>query len=92
MGVELVQMHAESGPGQFEVATGHADPMTAADQLLLTREAVTCIPARAGLRSSLHPRPDPAGAGSGCHCHISLTHLVSHRLFPHFLLTPCKCL
>ncbi|KAK9865024.1 hypothetical protein WJX84_002089 [Apatococcus fuscideae] len=72
MGVGLVQMHAESGCGQFEVATQHSSPLEAADQLLLTREAVTCVAARAGFEASLHPMPDPAAAGNSCHCHLSL--------------------
>ncbi|KAK9835711.1 hypothetical protein WJX74_006490 [Apatococcus lobatus] len=74
MGIGLVQFHAESGSGQFEVVTQHASPLIAADQLLLTREALTQVAARKGFRASLHPKPHAAGAGSGCHCHISLRH------------------
>ena len=77
MGVGLVQMHAESGPGQFEIVIKHTDPLQAADHILLTREAITATAAGAGLRASLHPRPDMNGLGSACHCHFSLVHLVS---------------
>ena len=79
MGIGLVQFHAESGPGQFEVGTQHARPLEAADQLLLTREAVTQVAGRSGLRASLHPKPHAEGAGSGCHCHISLRQMVGMR-------------
>jgi hypothetical protein len=44
----------------------------AVDNLLLTREAISCVAARAGLSASFLPKLGPHEAGSGAHCHISL--------------------
>ena len=44
----------------------------AVDNLLLTREAISCVAARAGLSTSFLPKLGPSEAGSGAHCHISL--------------------
>uniref|UniRef100_A0A383W2T1 GS catalytic domain-containing protein n=1 Tax=Tetradesmus obliquus TaxID=3088 RepID=A0A383W2T1_TETOB len=72
MGVGVVQYHAESAPGQFEIATKPFPALQAADKLLLTKEAICGVAAQAGLAVSFLPKPLPGYAGSGCHCHISL--------------------
>ncbi|WIA40825.1 hypothetical protein OEZ86_004502 [Tetradesmus obliquus] len=72
MGIGVVQYHAESAPGQFEIATKPFPALQAADKLLLTKEAICSVAAQAGLAVTFLPKPLPGYAGSGCHCHISL--------------------
>ncbi|KAI8476690.1 MAG: hypothetical protein J3K34DRAFT_400151 [Monoraphidium minutum] len=72
MGIEVVQWHKESGPGQFEIATGPADALAAADRLLQAKEAIAAVARRHGLAVTFVPKPFPGEAGSGCHAHMSL--------------------
>lgn len=74
MGVATVeQWHGESGAAGFEVVTTHAPPLAAADGLVLTREAVCQVAARAGYDAVFLPKPGGAGeAGQGAHVHVSV--------------------
>lgn len=72
MGILVEQYHAESGDGQFEIVTAHAPAMTAADDVVRTRETLTAVAAQHGLLLSFLPKLSPSAAGNGCHCHISL--------------------
>jgi glutamine synthetase len=38
-----LQLHAEAGPGQFEVVLTHDEPMAAADSLLFAKEAIIAV-------------------------------------------------
>lgn len=40
------QVHAESGPGQFELVLSHAEALEAADQVLLAKETIVAIAQR----------------------------------------------
>lgn len=51
-----LQMHCESGGGQFELAVGHFPCLEAADKLLLLREAVTAIAHKHQLRATFLPK------------------------------------
>jgi glutamine synthetase len=73
MGIHLQQFHAESAPGQFEFILPPAKPIAAIDTLITTRQVVTAVAERHGLRATLHPRPFANGAGSAAHAHISIT-------------------
>ncbi len=72
MGIGVVQYHAESAHGQFEIATAPYDPVTAADKLLLTREAIVGVARKHNLAVTFLPKYHPHQAGNGCHCHLSL--------------------
>ncbi|GMG83494.1 glutamine synthetase family protein [Paralimibaculum aggregatum] len=64
---------AEFGPGQFEVNLVHvADPLAAADHLVILKRAVRGVARAAGLDASFMPKPYGEQAGSGLHVHLSL--------------------
>jgi glutamine synthetase len=71
-GIPVDQYYAELGPGQQELATGHAPALQAADEQLLVRETIRGVAAGGGLAASLAPKPWPDVAGNGCHIHFSL--------------------
>ncbi|MFD3453567.1 glutamine synthetase family protein [Streptomyces sp. NPDC058691] len=70
--VEVLQIHPEYAPGQFEVSTAPADPVRAADDLVLVRETVRAVSAAHGLRASFAPAVVAGQVGNGCHLHLSL--------------------
>jgi glutamine synthetase len=61
-----------AGPGQFELALGHAPALQAADALLFSREAVAAMAAGHSMLACFLPKPFAASAASGLHCHFSL--------------------
>jgi glutamine synthetase len=70
--VDVVQLHPEYAPAQFELSIGVADPVTAADLLLLVRHTIRAVTHQAGMRCSFAPAMAAGGVGSGCHLHASL--------------------
>ncbi|KAJ6114906.1 hypothetical protein N7486_000684 [Penicillium sp. IBT 16267x] len=72
MGIKLQQFHAESSPGQFEFILPPLAPLAAVDSLIATRQVISTVADRHGLRATLHPRPFPDGAGTASHTHISI--------------------
>lgn len=72
MGIDVVQWHKEAAHGQFEISTGPADALTAADRLIQSKEAISAIARRHGLAATFVPKPMADQAGSGCHMHLSL--------------------
>ncbi|MFH8568364.1 glutamine synthetase family protein [Streptomyces sp. NPDC017993] len=71
-GVEVLQLHPEYAPGQFEVTTAPGDPVRAADDVVLVRETIRAISQRHGLRASFAPSVVAGEVGNGCHLHLSL--------------------
>ncbi len=71
-GIRLEQFQAEYGTDQFEIASVPADPLTAADRVVLTQEAVRDGARQLGLHASFVPKPAPNAAGNGVHIHFSL--------------------
>ncbi|MFI0259088.1 glutamine synthetase family protein [Streptomyces sp. NPDC017056] len=72
-GIDVLQLHPEYAPGQFEVSTAAADPLRAADDLVLVRETVRAVSLRHGLRASFAPTVAAGQVGNGCHLHLSLS-------------------
>ncbi len=70
--VEVLQVHPEYAPGQFEVSTAPADPLSAADDVVLVRETVRAVSARHGLRACFAPVVEAGRVGNGCHLHVGL--------------------
>jgi glutamine synthetase len=70
-GVEVEQVHPEYSPGQAEVSVAARDPLTAADQLVLTRITARQVARAHGLRASFAPVVLPGAVGNGCHLHLS---------------------
>ncbi|NLC57432.1 MAG: glutamine synthetase [Armatimonadetes bacterium] len=76
-GIVCESIHAEDGPGQFELILRHGRALEAADALFLLRSAVKEIARRAGLVATFLPKPLPNESGSGLHLHQSLHHIPS---------------
>eukprot|EP00884_Botryococcus_braunii_P012463 jgi/Botrbrau1/21217/Bobra.39_2s0018.1 len=72
MGIDVEQYHAESGHGQFEFVTGHDSALTAVDNLVATREAISGVASSNSLVASFLPKLFQTQAGCGCHAHISI--------------------
>ena len=70
--VEVQQLHPEYAPAQFELSVGPADPVGAADSILLVRHTIRAVTNRAGMRCSFAPAIVAGGIGNGCHLHTSL--------------------
>lgn len=71
-GVEVLQIHPEYAPGQFELSVAPSDPVGAADLAVLVRETVRAVSVRHGLTALFGPAVDPDGVGNGRHLHLSL--------------------
>ena len=71
-GIELLQFHSESAPGQYEFVLGPLPPAAAVDTLLAAREIIRQVAADAGLRATLYPKPFPQLGGNGAHVHLSM--------------------
>ncbi|WP_073480768.1 type I glutamate--ammonia ligase [Streptoalloteichus hindustanus] len=70
----LEQVHAEFGPGQYELSLAPADPLTAADAVVLAKLVIGRLARRHGLGVSFSPQPFADGVGNGAHLHMSLRH------------------
>ena len=64
--------YPELGHGQQEISIHHADPLTAADNQIFTRETIRAVSYAHGLYASLAPKPFLDQAGNGGHIHFSL--------------------
>jgi glutamine synthetase len=72
-GVQVDQIQAEAGPGQFEVAVSAAEPVNAADRHVLLRLTIRRIAAAHGHEVSFAPAMAASEAlGNGCHIHYSV--------------------
>ncbi|WP_326798996.1 glutamine synthetase family protein [Streptomyces sp. NBC_01808] len=71
-GVEVLQIHPEYEPGQFEISTVPEAPLDAADTAVLVRHTVRAVSHAHGLRASFAPLPGHSGIGNGGHVHLSL--------------------
>ncbi|MFW2383301.1 MAG: glutamine synthetase, partial [Acidimicrobiales bacterium] len=69
---EVEGSNAEYGPGQFELNTGPADAMTAADNTALFKSIVKQVAVQHGFRATFMPKPWTEQSGSGMHVHTSL--------------------
>ncbi|MFJ7206668.1 glutamine synthetase [Streptomyces sp. NPDC098789] len=70
--VEVLQLHPEYAPGQFEVSVAPSDPIGAADLSVLVRETVRGVSRRGGLTPVFAPVVAAGGVGNGGHLHLSL--------------------
>lgn len=72
-GVPVEQVHAEYGTGQLEMSLPPADPVVAADSVLLARTVLGRTARELGLMVSFSPLPFSDNVGNGAHLHVSLT-------------------
>ena len=66
--VDVGQLHPEYAPSQFELSLGAADPVAAADLLLLARHTIRAVTVRAGMRCSFAPVVAVGGWGAAATC------------------------
>jgi glutamine synthetase len=78
--VPVDQFHPEYAPGQLELSVAAADPVTAADRLVLVRQTIRAVSQQHGLRASFAPVVLAGTVGNGCHLHFSLW-AGGHNLF-----------
>jgi glutamine synthetase len=71
-GLAVLQIHPEYAPGQFECSVDPADPLAAADSVVLVRETVRALSMTHGMRASFAPVVTPGGVGNGSHVHLSV--------------------
>ena len=72
MGLFPERSHHEQGPGQNEIDFRHAEPVTAADNLVTFRWIVSNVAQANGLCASFDPKPLKGESGNGLHVNISL--------------------
>lgn len=70
-GVPVDQFHPEFSAGQLELSTAAADPVQAADRLVLVRETIRAVSHEHGLRASFAPVVTAGSVGNGGHVHLS---------------------
>jgi glutamine synthetase len=80
VGLPLLIVEAEWGPGQIEISLEPLENMTAADAMILLRGAVKQVCRRMGLLASFMAKPAlPNVYSCGWHLHQSLFHTASGR-------------
>lgn len=82
LGLPLLSLEAEMGPSQVEAVFDVTDALTAADNMVLFRNAVKQALRRAGYHATFMCRPPfPHIMSSGWHLHQSLVDERGHNLF-----------
>jgi len=71
-GVPVEQVHPEYAPGQMEVSVAAADPVAAADRLVLVKATIRSVSQAHRLRTSFAPVVVPGQVGNGGHLHLSV--------------------
>ncbi|MGH9012093.1 MAG: glutamine synthetase family protein [Acidimicrobiia bacterium] len=71
-GVAVDQFHPEYAPGQLELSVAVADPVGAADRLVLVKETIRAVAQTHGLRVSFAPVVVAGQVGNGGHLHLSV--------------------
>ena len=71
LGVDLLAVHTEAGPGLLELNLGARPALRAADDAALTKMAVKDLAATMGLRASFLAKTAPGEEGSSGHVHLS---------------------
>jgi glutamine synthetase len=70
-GVQVLQLHPEYGPGQFEVSVAAQDPVSAADTSVLVKLIIASVTAEYGWRAAFGPAVLTGNVGNGGHLHAS---------------------
>ena len=79
-GVPVEQFHPEYAAGQLELSTAAADPVAAADRVVLVRETIRAVTMAHGLRASFAPVVVAGSVGNGRHVHLSAWHSGANLL------------
>lgn len=62
-GIEILQFHPESAPGQFEFVLSPLPPLLAVDTLIAARDIIYSAAANADMRATLYPKPFAQSCG-----------------------------
>ncbi|KAJ0570058.1 putative glutamine synthetase [Helianthus annuus] len=73
LNIDVEQLHAEAGNGQFEIALRYTTCTKAADNLIYAREVIRSVARKHGLLATFMPKYALDDIGSGSHVHISLS-------------------
>ena len=73
-GIDIEAWHTETGPGVYEAAIRHTDPVRAADMAALFKTTMKILCARHGLSVTFMAKWNAAMPGSSGHIHQSLFH------------------
>jgi len=88
-GVQVLQLHPEYGPGQFEVSVAAQDPVSAADTNVLVKLVISAVTAGHGWRAAFAPAVLTGNVGNGGHLHASFwadgQNLLASGTGPHGL-------
>jgi glutamine synthetase len=72
MDIPVHQVAKEWGPAQYEISLLPADPISAVERFLFTRQVIRALSRQAGLRASFMPKLFSDVPGNGLHVHIGL--------------------
>jgi glutamine synthetase len=70
-GIPVDQFHPEYAAGQLELSVASADPVAAADRVVLVKHTIRAVSQAHGLRASFAPVVVAGQVGNGCHLHLS---------------------
>jgi len=73
VGLPPEQLHAEYGPGRFEVSFAPAGPLATADRNVLARIVISNVARRHGCLASFSPKHALDDVGTGAHHHLSFS-------------------
>lgn len=71
-GLPIDKLHHEVGPGQHEVVLTYGDPVTIADNIIITKHTLKSIAQANNSCVTFMPKPFYGQNGSGMHIHFSL--------------------
>lgn len=71
-GHEVLGIHQESQPGQFEVNVAYDDALATADGIAFFRHMAKAVTRNHGLKATFMPRPHAGEDANGMHFHLSL--------------------
>ncbi|MFD1684289.1 glutamine synthetase family protein [Halobellus litoreus] len=71
-GYDVLGVHQESQPGQYEVNIEYDDALTTADGIMFFRHMAKSVTRNHGHKASMMPRPHSGEDANGLHFHLSL--------------------
>jgi glutamine synthetase len=82
MGLRPERSHHEEGPGQNKIDFRHADPLTAADDVMSYKTVVKTVAHSNGLYADFTPKPLKDKPGNAFHINISVGSDKHHTILP----------
>lgn len=71
-GYDILGVHQEGQPGQYEFNIAHQDPVSIADGIMYFRHLIKSVSHSENVRSTLMPRPHEGEEANGMHFHVSI--------------------